>query len=77
MPDKSPNDYYKVLRQLGMLTFIPMVLVCGPLVGGLLGRWLDLHFKTGQGVMIVLVLLGFAAGATEAYRIIRRASRES
>lgn len=76
MPESGQNEYYKLLRQLGMLTLIPMVLVCSPFAGFLLGKWLDLKFHTGQGITIFFVTMGFFAGARESYRIIRKASRE-
>lgn len=60
-----------------MLSFIPMVLVSGPLAGFLLGKWLDLRFHTGQGCTAILVILGFIAGARECYRIIRKVSRDT
>lgn len=61
---------------MGMLTAIPMVLVCSPLAGFLLGRWLDLRFSTGQGLTILFVLIGFFAGATESFNIIRKVSSD-
>lgn len=76
MPDSKRDENYKLLRQLGMLTFIPMILVSSPLAGFLLGKWLDLRFKTGQGLIFILVLLGFFAGARESYRIIRKVGSE-
>ncbi len=60
-----------------MLSVIPTVLVSGPLAGFLLGKWLDLKLRTGQGITIFLVILGFFAGGVESYRIIRKASREN
>ncbi|MBI4550476.1 MAG: AtpZ/AtpI family protein [Candidatus Omnitrophica bacterium] len=59
-----------------MMTFIPMILVSGPLAGFLLGKWLDLKFKTGQAPTVALLILGFLAGVRESIRIIQKVSRE-
>lgn len=76
MPDSNRKEFYKLIRQLGMLSFIPTVLVSGPLAGFLLGKWLDHQFHFGQGPTIFLAAAGFVAGAIESYRIIKRVSTE-
>lgn len=76
LPESGRNEYYKLLRQLGMLSLIPMVLVSSPLAGFLLGKWLDHKFNTGQGIILFFVTLGFLAGARESYRIIHKVSRD-
>jgi F0F1-type ATP synthase assembly protein I len=76
LPKSDRDEFYKLIRQLGMLTFIPMVLLSGPLAGFLLGKWLDFQFKAGQWLIILFVVLGFLAAARESFRIIQRVSRE-
>jgi F0F1-type ATP synthase assembly protein I len=55
-----------------MLLAIPSLLVAAPLVGFLLGRWLDRRFATEPKLTILGVLLGFVAAGRETYLILRR-----
>ncbi len=71
-PDKRAN-----LRQVGMYSLIPTVLLVTPTVayflGVLLARWLG----AGDWLKVVMALLGFAAGIRETVRIVKRASEEN
>jgi F0F1-type ATP synthase assembly protein I len=69
-PDEHPEDTGK--RSAGMLLAIPSLLVAGPLVGFLLGRWLDRRFATEPKLTIVGVILGFVAAGRETFVILRR-----
>ena len=66
----------KLARQVGILTAIPFVLLTGPALGYLLGDWLDERLGTAPALLILCLLLGFAASGRETYRLIRLASRE-
>jgi ATP synthase protein I len=69
-PDDRPDDTGK--RSAGMLLAIPSLLVAAPLVGFLLGRWLDRHFATEPKLTILGVILGFFAAGRETFVILRR-----
>ena len=69
-PDDRPEDTGK--RSAGMLLAIPSLLVAAPLVGFLLGRWLDRRFATEPKLTILGVILGFIAAGRETFVILRR-----
>lgn len=60
------------MRQLGVFLTIPFVLAVPPVLGWLLGGWIDQFFGTEPIFMYVLILLGIVAGFREVYRIITR-----
>lgn len=51
---------------------IPFVLGVPPIIGWLIGSWLDKYFGTGPYLMFVLIALGFIAGFREFYRIVKK-----
>ncbi|MDZ4804894.1 MAG: AtpZ/AtpI family protein [Candidatus Eisenbacteria bacterium] len=67
---------YSSLRQVGLLTTIPFLLLASPVVGYLFGRQLDIWFKTSFWVWI-LCTLGMVAGVREVIKILKRASAEA
>jgi len=67
---------YNSLRQVGMLTTIPFLLLASPVVGYLFGRQLDIWFKTGFWVWI-LCAFGMVAGVREVIGILKKASAEA
>jgi ATP synthase protein I len=56
------SDRYSLLRQAAVLSAIPGFLVVPPVVGVLVGRWLDGRFQTAPWLLLVCLLLGFATG---------------
>ena len=74
----SENDGNKVnaWRQLGLLSAIPFILALAPIVGYLLGQYLDTRFHSKPWVSIVLLILGFVAGVRESIRIVKLSQRE-
>ena len=67
---------YSPLRQVGLLTTIPLLLVAAPVVGYLIGQQLDRWFKTGFWVWIFCAL-GMIAGVREVITILKRATQEA
>ena len=63
-------------RQIGLLSTIPFLLALAPIVGYLLGNYLDQRFGTRPWLGIVLLGLGFVAGVRETVKIVRIAQRE-
>jgi ATP synthase protein I len=63
-------------RQIGLLSTIPFLLALAPIVGYLLGNYLDRRFGTSPWLGIVLLGLGFVAGVRETVKIVRLAQRE-
>jgi ATP synthase protein I len=63
-------------RQIGLLSSIPFILALAPIVGFLVGKYLDQKFRTQPWLSIVLLGLGFVAGVRETIRIIQLSQRE-
>lgn len=60
------------MKQIGVLLTLPFVMAIPPVVGWLLGRWLDEAANTKPFFMYTLIVLGIVAGFREMYRIIIR-----
>ena len=63
-------------RQVGLLTTIPFILALAPIVGYLLGQYLDTRFQTSPWLSVILLALGFVAGVRETVNIVRLSQRE-
>lgn len=70
------KEQARLARQVGLLTAIPFMLLAGPVLGYLVGSWLDRKFGTEPILLIVLLLVGLAASGRETYELIKLASRE-
>jgi len=68
------QDYYDSLRQVGLLTMIPFLLLASPLIGYGMGWCLDKLFHTSFLAWVFLAL-GMVAGVREVVRVIRRVSQ--
>lgn len=72
---KEPaQDPYDWLKKVGTLVSIPLILGVSPVVGCAIGFGLDRVLHTRPVFTILLLLLGFAAGVRETWRMIRRSS---
>src|SRR5215470_17001908 len=58
-------------RELGVAYRVMVEMIAGVGVGGFLGWWLDNWLGTAPLLLVALIVLGFAAGAMNAYRAIR------
>lgn len=70
------GEKYVLMRQVGLLTAVPFVLAIAPLIGYFVGSFLDRKLGTGPVFMIILIVLGFVAGARQVYRLVQLASQE-
>lgn len=68
----DPRERYESMRQVGLLSTIPMLLLVSPLIGYGLGKLLDRWFHTHFLVWVFLGI-GAVAGIREVIRVIRRA----
>lgn len=75
MTEKDPKKV-TAWRQVGLLTTIPFILALAPIVGYLLGQYLDTRFHTRPWLGIILLGLGFVAGVRETIKIIKISQRE-
>jgi len=70
------SDKYKRVRQLGLLTTVPMILAAAPLIGYFIGHWIDKKAGTDPWFMLVFLGLGLIAGARETIQIIKKAQED-
>ena len=73
--DKHKADLYRWIKIGGLLSFLPFVLVAGPMAGYFLGNYLEKKFGLPVYVSIVLVTIGFIASFKETIRIVKIALR--
>ncbi len=60
------------MRRVGIFMTIPFVLAIPPIIGWLIGGWLDKNLDTHPYLSYLLLFLGFVAGSREVYRLIRK-----
>ena len=72
--DKLPD--YLQLKQLAVLTTVPIILLVGPVVGYFTGAWLDRKFQIYPWLTVVFVTLGFLASGREVVRLLKMVSKE-
>jgi len=73
-------DLYKWLKIGGLLSFLPFVLVAGPLGGYILGNYLEKRFGLPAYVSAICITAGFIASLKETIRIVKitlKADKES
>ena len=70
-PDDRERE--KQLRQIGLYTAIPALLIAGPLVGYFGGSWLDGKLDTEPWISVVGLFLGFVASGREIASLIKKA----
>jgi len=60
-----------------MVTLIPMLMAVGPLIGYLIGSYLDKKLGTAPYLMIVMIIFGFVASGKEMYNMIKRLQQDT
>lgn len=68
MPDKQ--DIFRFIKIAGMVSFIPFVLVSGPLAGYLAGEFLAEKLSFPY-LKLICVFVGFIAAIFETFKIVR------
>lgn len=58
------------------MTTIPMVMVAGPLIGALIGHWLDGKLGTKPYLLIIFLVLGLVSAGREIYKLIKWVSKD-
>ena len=71
-----PKKEDELIRQLGLLTVIPILLAVGPLVGMFIGDLLDGWLGTEPYLMYLFIVLGFVSAGKETYKLIKRVSKD-
>lgn len=75
--DHQPRDSSGGLRQVGLLTGIPMVMVAGLLVGYFFGSWVDKFFHISPWGQVIFSILGIVAGFKQVFSLIEQANKEN
>jgi ATP synthase protein I len=70
------DSYFLQVKQIGILTSIPIILVLGPLVGYFVGDWVDRRFQWYPWATIVFLVLGFVAAGREIVRLLKQVLKE-
>ena len=74
---QSTQELARLARQVGIYTSIPMVMVGGPVLGFLVGRFLDQRFGSDPWGVAVAVLVGIVAGGIQTIKLIGYAQQGS
>ncbi len=76
MTAQEPDpERYRQARIYGLLSSIPGFLVVPPVVGALAGLWLDKRFGTAPWLLLLCLVLGFAAGVRLIIKTLRRVNQ--
>ena len=70
------DAFYSQVRQLSVLTTIPLILLLGPLIGFFAGSWIDNKARMTPWFTILFVGLGFAASGREVARLLKQILKE-
>jgi F0F1-type ATP synthase assembly protein I len=73
---RDAEDRYSAIRQAGLLTTIPVLLAASPIIGFLIGRFIDRKLNTEPVFGIVFLVFGFIAGAVQVTRVVRLAGKD-
>ena len=66
------DAFYSQVKQLGVLTTIPIILLVGPAIGFLIGGWIDRKAQVYPWFTILFILLGFLGSGIEVARLLRQ-----
>jgi hypothetical protein len=67
----SKKEIYKWMKLAGILSYIPLLLVAGPLAGFLFGSFLERKFGFSSYVTVITAAAGFLMAVAETVRLIR------
>ncbi|MDD3274180.1 MAG: hypothetical protein PHN16_00290 [Candidatus Omnitrophica bacterium] len=65
------EDFYKGVKTVGFVLFIPFMLAAGPLSGYWAGSFLKERLNLSSACVFLGVVVGFIAACTEVTRLIR------
>ena len=72
----NKNAFYSQVKQIGVLTTIPIILLVGPTIGYFLGGWIDRKTHVYPWFTIIFVSLGFIASGREVVRLLKQILKE-
>ena len=74
---KTNDKFYPLIRNIGIVVTIPMVFAAGPVVGFLIGSWIDQKWSTDPWAKTILSLLGFVGSVKQVIELIKRSTKET
>ena len=69
------EDFFKGIKIVGFVTFIPFILAAGPLTGYFVGSFLQKRFNLSSYCVILGIVFGFLAAFTEVVKILKAVAR--
>ena len=69
---EKKDAFYSQVKQLGIVTTIPVILLVGPAIGFFVGSWIDRRTHTYPWITIIFIFLGFVAAGREISRLLRQ-----
>ena len=69
---EKKDAFYSQVKQLGILTTIPIILLVGPAIGFFFGDWIDRKAHSYPWFTIIFVFLGFVASGREIVRLLKQ-----
>ncbi len=73
---EKKDAIYSQVKQLGVLTAVPIILLVGPLVGYAVGGWIDRRFQVFPWFTVLFLILGFTAAAREIIRLLKQVLKD-
>lgn len=72
----SAEELGRRAKSIGSLGIIPMILAIGPIVGLLIGQFLDQKFDTSPWLTILFLIFGFVAAIKEMIKLLNKANSD-
>ena len=69
------EDFYKGVKTVGFVSFIPFMLAAGPLTGYFIGTFLQKKFNLSSWVVLLALVFGFLVAITEIIKILKAVAR--
>jgi F0F1-type ATP synthase assembly protein I len=70
------DSYFLQVKQIGILTAVPVILLVGPIVGYFIGNWIDHKFRFYPWGTVFFLFLGFLAAGREVWRLLKQVLKE-
>ena len=67
---------YSQVKQIGVLTAVPIILFAGPIAGYFIGDWIDRKFQFYPWGTILFLIFGFVASGREIFRLLKQILKE-
>jgi len=69
------DEVYKRIKIAGMISYIPIILITGPLMGYFFGDYLEKKYGWASYITLIAIGMGFLTSIIETIRIIKIVSR--